>query len=60
MNNESKMKSLCNIIITPNKKGRPLLQPSPQLSPQLSSVLKAPKDNAGETILVIIFLITKT
>ena len=52
--------SLCNTPVIPNEKGRSLLQPSPGTSPQISTVLRVPKDNAGENILVTFFLITKT
>ena len=52
--------SLCNILIIPSKKGRLLIQPSPQTSPELSSKIAKRWDNTGELILVIFFLITKT
>ena len=54
------MESLCNILITPDKKGRLLKQPSPRTSPQLSSVLSVPVDKTGDHILVIFLFITKT
>jgi len=57
---KNKTLSLCNIPFTSNKKGRSLFELSPKFSPLLSSVLDVPKDKAGETILVIFFLITKT
>ena len=52
--------SLCNIPVTPNKKGQSLLQPLPQTSPKLSSKFAKSTDNTGGSILVILFLITKT
>ena len=54
------MRSLCNIQTTLNKKGDCYCSHHPQTSPRLSSVLDVLKDNAGDPILVIIFLITKT
>ena len=51
--------SLCNIPVTPNKRAI-AKQPSPQLTPDLSSKIAKKRDNTGEIILVIFFLITKT
>jgi len=52
--------SPCDNPVTLNKKGRLLLQPSPKTAPLLSSALEVTSDKAGEAILVIFFLITKT
>ena len=56
----SKTPSLCNIPVTPNKKGDRCNSHHPNLLQYYPPKLQRTSDNAGEKILVIIILITKT
>ena len=52
--------SLCNIAVTKNKKGDCCNSHHPRQLRIYPQVLQTASDKAGETILAIIFLITKT
>ena len=52
--------SLCNILVTLNKKGDRYNSHRPRLFRNDPHVLEALIDQAGKVILVIFFLITKT
>ena len=52
--------SLCNIPVTPNKKGDRYDSHHPNVLRNYPQRLEVANDKAGETILAIIFLITKT
>ena len=52
--------SLCNIQVTTNKKGDRCISHHPNLLQVYPQRLEPERDKAGETILVIFFLITKT
>ena len=54
------MRSLCNIIITLNKKGDRYYSHHPKSFRIYPQKLALARDKAGNLILVIIFLITKT
>ena len=54
------MRSLCNILITPNKKGDRYCSHHPKQLRIDPLELVAMNDQAGATILAIFFLITKT
>jgi len=52
--------SLCNIAVTPNKKGDRYNSHHPKQLRIYPQTLEIASDKAGENILVIFFLITKT
>jgi len=52
--------SLCNIPVTQNKKGDCCNSHHPRLLRSYPQILESARDKAGETILAIFFLITKT
>ena len=58
----SKTQSLCNILVTPNKKGDCCASSyHPNLPRNYPHIFERSRDNTGKTILVILFfLITKT
>ena len=52
--------SLCNIPFTPNKKGDRCMSHHPKQLRIYPQKLQVERDKAGESILAIFFLITKT
>ena len=60
MNNESKMKSLCNILITQTKKGDCYYSHRPKPLRSYPQILESASDNAGENNFSNLILITKT
>ena len=59
MNNESKMKSLCNILLTKTKRAIAVTAIAPNCS-ALTLMCSKRRDQSGEIILVIFLFITKT